>query len=209
MIASQISASQYASQAAVQRNVQAEEQNRTRESESLGGAGALAAQNRYQAGFEVLKASFEVSISAGSQPQYLLYRSAVDHIHRSLESELGANAVQNANAAQNPAASSPDNSPEATASRILSFSTGFYEQYAQQHPGEDSEKLAQDFVDVIRRGFEKGFNEAKDILQGLQALNGNVAENVTRTYELVNSGYDQFLASLKPGESASNIQEGA
>jgi hypothetical protein len=188
MIASQISASRfggaYAGQT-VQKNTQTEEQDKTQESGKLS-ASALA-QSKYQAGVAVLQASFKVPISAGDQPQALLYRSVVDRINERLEPELGANAVQNL-------AVSQDDSPEAKADRILSFSTGLYEMYAQQHPGEDPEKVAQNFVDVIRRGFEKGFNEAKDILEGLQVFNGGVAEGVMKTYELVSKGYDQFLS---------------
>jgi hypothetical protein len=189
MIASQISASgfggAYAGQT-VQKNTQTEEQGKTQESGKLS-ASALATQSKHQAGVAVLQASFKVSISAGDQPQALLYRSAVDHINELLKPELGTNAVQNL-------AVSQDNSPEATADRILSFSTGLYEMYAQQHPGEDPEKVAQNFVDVVRGGFEKGFNEAKDILEGLQAFNGGVAEGVMKTYDLVSKGYDQFLS---------------
>jgi hypothetical protein len=197
MIASLISASglsgAYAGQT-VQKNTQTEEQGKTQESGKLS-TSALAAQNKHQAGIAILQASFKVSISAGDQPQALLYRSTVDRINELLGPELGTNAVQNP-------AVSQDDSPEATANRILSFSTGLYETYAQQHPDEDPEKLAQNFVDVIRSGFEKGFNEAKDILESLQVFNGGTAEGVMKTYELVNKGYDQFLsdklAAVKP-----------
>jgi hypothetical protein len=189
MMASQISASgfsgAYAGQT-VQKNTQTEEQGKTQESGKLS-ASALATQNRHQAGVAILQASSRVSISAGDQPQSLLYRSVVDRINEQLGSELSANAVQKP-------AVSQDNSPEATADRILSFSTGLYETYAQQHPGEDPEKVARNFVDVIRGGFEKGFNEAKDILEGLQVFNGGVAEGVMKTYDLVSKGYDQFLS---------------
>jgi hypothetical protein len=207
MIASQISTSgqggAYAGQT-VQKNTQAEEQGRAQESGELS-AGALAARSKYQAGIAILQASFKVSISAADQPQALLYRSAVDHINQLLEPELGANALQNL-------AVSQDNSPEATAGRILSFSTGFYENYASQHPGEDPEKLAQDFVGVIRRGFEQGFNEARDILESLQVFQGDIAAGVMKTYDLVNKGYDQFLAdklsALQLPEDAAGIREG-
>lgn len=191
----------YASQLSTQKSAQTKEQDKAQEGEKLG-ASALVAQSRYQAGLQILQSSFQVSISAGNQPQALLFRSAVDHINELLEPELGANALQNL-------ATSQDNSPEATAGRILSFSTGLYEIYAQQHPGEDPEKLATDFVGVIRRGFEQGFNEAKNILQGLQVFGGDVAAGVTKTYELVTQGYDQFLAdklaALKPPEEAVRI----
>jgi hypothetical protein len=189
----------YAGQQTAQKSAQVEERGKAQESERLG-AGALAGQSRYQTGLQILQASFSVSISAGDQPQALLFRSSVDHINQLLEPELGVNTLPNS-------AISQDYSPEATAGRILSFSTGFYETYAKQHPGEDPEKLATDFVDVIRRGFEKGFDEAKNILEGLQAFNGDVAAGVMKTYELVTKGYDQFLAdklaTLKPAEEAS------
>lgn len=193
----------YAAQAAAQKNALAEgqEQDKTQKLS----ASALIAQSKNQASRQILESSFSVSISAGSQSQTLLFRSAVDHINQLLEPELGANALQNL-------AVSQDNSPEATAGRILSFSTGFYENYALQHPGEDPEKLAQDFVGVIRRGFEQGFNEARDILQSLQVFQGDISAGVMKTYDLVNKGYDQFLAdklaALRPTEDAAGIREG-
>jgi hypothetical protein len=201
MITSSVSTSQqggaYAAQAAAQKNARAEEQDKTQSSGKLGAA-ALAEQSRYQASSQILQASFSVSISAGGQSQTLLFRSAIDRINEQLEPELGTNALQNPAVPQ-------DYSPEATAGRILSFSTGFYDAYAQQHPGEDPGKIAQDFVDLIRGGFEKGFNDAKDILQGLQAFGGEVEAGVMKTYELVSQGYDQFLsdrlAALNPAEN--------
>jgi hypothetical protein len=184
----------YAAQAAAR--ARTEEQDKTQSSGKLG-ASALAEQSRYQASSQILQASFSVSISAGNQSQTLLFRSAIDSINEKLESELGANAAQNPAIPQ-------DYSPEATAGRILSFSTGFYDAYAQQHSGEDPEELAQNFVDLVRGGFEKGFNEAKDILQGLRVFGGEVEAGVTKTYELVSQGYDQFLsdklAALRPTE---------
>ncbi|MDR0440014.1 MAG: DUF5610 domain-containing protein [Candidatus Accumulibacter sp.] len=184
----------YTAQAAAQRNARAEEQDKTQSSGKLG-AGALAEQSRYQASSQILQASFSISISAGEQSQTLLFRSAIDRINERLETEVGANALQNPAVPQ-------DYSPEATAGRILSFSTGFYDAYARQHPGEDPETLAQNFVDVIRSGFERGFDDAKNILQGLRAFSGNVEAGVMRTYELVSQGYDQFLsnrlAALRP-----------
>ena len=64
-----------------------------------------------------------------------------------------------------------------------------------QNPDKDPETLVKDFVGVIRGGFEKGFNEASQILQGLGVLNGNVAEGINKTYELVQKGYDDFLSN--------------
>ena len=89
-----------------------------------------------------------------------------------------------------------DNSPEATAGRILSMSTAFFEAYAAQHADEDPETVVRNFVELIRGGFEQGYREAEDILNGLGVLGEGspVAEGIQKTYALVQQGYDDFLA---------------
>ncbi|PTD97547.1 DUF5610 domain-containing protein [Pseudothauera lacus] len=140
---------------------------------------------------QILQSSLEVSIKAGDDALALLYRSAIDSLNETLEAELGPNAIENAAANQ-------DNSPEATAERILSFATGFFEAFAAQRPDGDAEQVARDFVDLIRGGFEKGFNEARDILDGLGVLGGEVESAIMKTFELVHKGLDDFLASKLP-----------
>ncbi len=130
-----------------------------------------------------------VTLTAGQQSQSLLYRSSIDRINDALAPQMGPNAIQNT------IASGMDTSPEATANRILSFSTAFFERYAAQNPGKDPSQVATDFVNLIRGGFEKGFNEAKNILSGLGVLQGDVASGIQQTWDLVQKGYDDFLAS--------------
>lgn len=155
---------------------------------------------RAQLGAQIMQASLDVSISSGNNSMALLYRSAIDSINEHLEPTLGPNAIQNA--------MSQDNSPEGTAGRILSMSTGFYEAYAAQRPNDDPEEVLRDFVDVIRGGFEKGYNEAVGILQGLGVMGEGsfVAEEIGKTFQLVQQGYDDFLSArlqeLKPQEQA-------
>lgn len=143
-----------------------------------------------QLGAQIMQASMDVSISSGNNSLALLYRSAIDSINEYLAPTLGPNAIQNA--------MSQDNSPEGTAGRILSVSTGFYEAYAAQRPNDDPEEVLRDFVDVIRGGFEKGYNEAVGILQGLGVMGEGsfVAEEIGKTFTLVQQGYDDFLESM-------------
>jgi hypothetical protein len=143
---------------------------------------------KHQLNVQILEASANVSIAAGDKSQALLFRSAIDHINELLAPELGPNAIENA------VANGVDASAEATAARIVSLSTGFYESYARQHPGDDPEQLVTNFVNLIRGGFEKGFGEARDILEGLGVFNGEVQSGVQKTFELVQKGYDDFLA---------------
>jgi len=152
-------------------------------------AAGISSAVRKSVNVQILQSSAEISIKAGEKSLALLYRSAIERINETLLPELGPNAIQNA------VASGVDTSPEATADRIVSLSTAFFAGYAAQHPGKDPDKLATDFIALIRGGFEKGFNEAKDILKGLGVLNGDIADGIQRTYDLVQKGYDDFLAS--------------
>ncbi|GGX90974.1 DUF5610 domain-containing protein [Vogesella alkaliphila] len=141
--------------------------------------------------------SLNVSIGAGNKSQQLLYRSAIDKINELLAPDFGPDALQTA-------ADKQDNSAAATAERILSLSLGFYDAYAQQHPEMSEEERATSFVALVRGGFEQGFNEARDILDGLKVLGGDIASGIQQTFELVQKGYDDFLASKLPPKSDSS-----
>ncbi len=139
---------------------------------------------RTQQNAAILQASLEVSIGAKNEPLALLYKSAIDGLNEVLKADLGENAIQNA--------MSQDNSSEGTAGRIVSLSTGFFEAYKTQHTGEDPETVLQNFMSTIRSGFEKGYQEAVDILEGLQVFEGNIATDIQKTYDLVLQGYADF-----------------
>ena len=142
---------------------------------------------RDQLNVQILEASAKVSLKAGDQSQALLFRGAIERINELLSPTLGPDAIQ--------AKMSEDNSAEATAERILSLSTGFFDAYAAQRPDDDPDQVAKDFVNLIRGGFEKGFGEAKEILEGLKVFSGDIESGVMKTYELVSKGYDDFLSS--------------
>ena len=138
----------------------------------------------------ILQASMAVSIRAGDESQALLFRTAIEGINEALAPTLGPDAIQNAMV--------QDNSAEATAGRIVSMSTAFFDAYAARRPEDDPETVLRDFMDVIRGGFEKGFGEARDILSGLGVFNGAVEADVTKTRELVLQGYDRFMLERLP-----------
>lgn len=86
--------------------------------------------------------------------------------------------------------------PEKVADRIL----GFIGQLVGQETdtGRRSELLKQ-----VRAGVEKGFAEARDILDGLGVLKGDIAANVDRTYALIQDGLDK-LATNESGVTPDN-----
>ncbi|MCL6484445.1 MAG: DUF5610 domain-containing protein, partial [Janthinobacterium lividum] len=84
------------------------------------------------------------------------------------------------------------------------LSTGFFDAYKKQNPGLDDATALSKFMDTISGGMEKGFKEARDILSGLNVLNGDLASNIDKTYELVQKGYADFIAAR-----SSNKDDGA
>ena len=137
----------------------------------------------------ILQSSLEVSVSEGNESLALLYKAAIEGINDVLEPELGSNAIQNTYD------SGLDVSPEATADRIVSLSTAFFSLYQEQHPELSDEQAANKFADIIGGGIDKGFAEARDILEGLKVLEGDIASNIDTTYDLVQQGLKAFVDS--------------
>lgn len=161
-------------------------------------AAAALREQRSRQNAAIVASSETAAIRAGNEPLALLFRSAIDQINAALEPTLGANAIQNA--------ANQDNSPEGTAGRIVALSTGFFEAFKEQHPDEPDDEVLKSFMETIRGGFEQGFNEAKGILKGLQVLDGDVADGINRTYDLVIEGYAAFEARIKDGQGDAGTQ---
>lgn len=127
----------------------------------------------------ILQASLDVSISSGNDSLALLYRTAVNELNKVLETDLGSSAIQKAYD------SGLDVTPEATAERIVSLSANFFSSYQNQHPEMDYQTQVESFVGIISGGIDQGFAEARDILDGLNVLEGDIAANIDTTYTMV------------------------
>ena len=144
-------------------------------------------RTRLQLNASIMQASLNVSIGSENEPLALLYKTAITNINEALKGQYGDDAIQNA--------ASQDNSAEATANRIVSLSTGFFDAFKKQNPDLDDDVALSKFMDTISGGMEKGFKEARDILGGLKVLGGDIAGNIDKTYELVQKGYADFIAA--------------
>ncbi|HEY0063285.1 MAG TPA: DUF5610 domain-containing protein [Telluria sp.] len=142
----------------------------------------------------IVQTSISVSLSSGNEPLALLLKSAINGINEALQPTLGKDAIQNAAATQ-------DNSAEATAQRIVSLSTAFYAAYREQKGLEDNEASRKEFIGVIQGGFEKGFKEAQDVLEGFKVLGGDIAAGINKTRDLVLKGYQDFITPPAPPAS--------
>jgi len=117
--------------------------------------------------------------SAADNPMALLFKTAIEEINKQLEPTLGANATQSAYE------SNIDVSPEATADRIIQGSTAFYQAFKEQNSDLNEEESLNEFLNVIGAGIEKGFDQAKDILESLSVLEGDIATNIDLTFDFV------------------------
>lgn len=136
----------------------------------------------------ILDASFEgSSFSAGNEPMVLTYKAAVEKINEILAPELGVERPLEASLEEG-----LDVSPEATADRIVSLTTSMLMNYLEANPDLETSEAVDRFVDVISGGIAQGFAEARDILDGLGVLEGDIASNIDKTYELVQQGLQEF-----------------
>lgn len=88
-----------------------------------------------------------------------------------------------------------DYTPEKVAGRIL----GFIEQRLQseQAAGADTGKL-QKLLEQARGGVEKGFAEARAILDGMGVLQGKVASDIDDTYQKIQDGFSDLTQRFNP-----------
>jgi len=91
-----------------------------------------------------------------------------------------------------------DVTPEKTADRIVKQVTGLFGLYAKQNPDLEGEDLVNGFMDTIRGGVQKGYDEAFAILEGLGAFGfDDVQGGVERTKELIDEKLGLFEQELR------------
>lgn len=98
--------------------------------------------------------------------------------------------------------SAGDFSPDKVASRISDFVAAGLD--AARARGASDEKL-QSLYDAALGGVQKGFAEARDVLESLQLLNGQIAEQVDETEKLT----FEALNGLAPGNASASSSESA
>ena len=170
----------------------------------------------------VLIESLDVSISSGKQSQTLLFHASITNINQILSAESGGQNSDGSDGSssstlqisstqlsisvqqQSGQSSDDDNSPQATAKRILDGATSLFGLYKQQHPELSADQQAQNFVGLIRQGFEQGYQEATGILKNLNVFNGDVASGIQQTHDLVEQGLDAFLQQNQSASTQSS-----
>ena len=152
---------------------------------------SISVSSKKQLNAAIIESSLKYSTTVGDQPLALTLKTALQGINEALQASGVENKVEETYE------SGIDFSPEATAERIVSFSTQFLGAFREQNPDMSEEESLTAFVDIISSGIDQGFDEAKEILGGLKVLEGEVSETIDKTYELVQSGLQAFVDALK------------
>lgn len=146
--------------------------------------------HKQQLNASIIESSLKFNSTIGSQPLSLVLKTALQGINEALQ-EMGIDT-----SVEDAYESGIDFSPEATAERIVSFSTQFLSSYREQHPEMNEEESLSSFVNIISGGIDQGFGEARDILSALSVLEGEIGDNIDKTYTLVQEGLQSFVDSF-------------
>lgn len=151
---------------------------------------SIALTQKQQLNASIIESSIKFNSTLGDQPLSLVLKTALQGINEALK-EMGVDT-----SVEDAFESGIDFSPEATAERIVSFSTQFLSAYREQNADMDDEESLTSFMNIIRGGIDQGFDEAKDILSALNVLDGDIADNIDKTYALVQDGLQAFVDLL-------------
>jgi len=84
-----------------------------------------------------------------------------------------------------------DYTPESVSKQILNFVKSAIDRAESR--GDDVREI----ISQAKQGIDLGFEQAENILSGLNALSGKIAEGVQKTYEMINGGMEEIIASFK------------
>ena len=142
--------------------------------------------NKQKLNATIMENQLKLSTGENDNSMKLLYKTALEGINSELEAEFGPNAAEKIKA------SGVDTSPEATADRIVGFATAFYQKYSEQNPDMPEEERLDKFLALVGGGVDKGFEDARSILDGLGVLQGKIADDIDSTYSLIQEGFAKF-----------------
>ncbi len=90
-----------------------------------------------------------------------------------------------------------DTSPEATAKRIVAFSTGFFAAFKNNNKNAGDTEGVDRFAALVKDAVKKGFEDAGQILSGIGQISPEVQGGIDKTHALVTKGLDDFADQQK------------
>ncbi len=157
--------------------------------------------NKQKLNAAIMENQLKLSAGDDDNSMKLLYKTALEGINSELEAEFGPNAAEKIKN------SGVDTSPQATADRIVGFATAFYQKYSEQNPDMPEEERLDKFLALVGGGVDKGFEDARGVLDGLGVLNGKIAEDIDSTYSLIQDGFAKFREMILNPDKTTEDQD--
>lgn len=157
--------------------------------------------NKQKLNAAIMENQLKLSAGEDDNSMKLLYKTALEGINSELEAEFGPNAAEKIKN------SGVDTSPQATADRIVGFATAFYQKYSEQYPDMPEEERLDKFLALVGGGVDKGFEDARGVLDGLGVLNGKIAEDIDSTYSLIQDGFAKFREMILNPDKTTEDQD--
>ncbi|KKL00711.1 hypothetical protein EIK76_15180 [Rheinheimera mesophila] len=189
-----------ASNASAQAQANKAESSEKTEEKKLSGYDA-SRMNKQKLNAAIMENQLKLSAGEDDNSMKLLYKTALEGINKELEAEFGPNAAEKIKN------SGVDTSPQATADRIVGFATAFYQKYAEQNPDMPEEERLDKFLALVGGGVDKGFEDARSVLDGLGVLNGKIAEDIDSTYSLIQDGFAKFREMILNPDKTTEDQD--
>lgn len=189
-----------ASNASAQAQANKAESSEKTEEKKLSGYDA-SRLNKQKLNAAIMENQLKLSAGEDDNSMKLLYKTALEGINKELETEFGPNAAEKIKN------SGVDTSPQATADRIVGFATAFYQKYAEQNPDMPEEERLDKFLALVGGGVDKGFEDARSVLDGLGVLNGKIAEDIDSTYSLIQDGFAKFREMILNPDKTTEDQD--
>ena len=133
--------------------------------------------------------------SANENSLKLTFQAAIEKLNEILSAELGLTEDASAPISEETLKQQGGMeywTPENTAQRIVDGSTAFFTAFQSANPDLEGEALVDRFIEVVGGGVTQGFEEAKDLLGDMKVLEGSIADNIDKTYALVQEGFQNF-----------------
>ncbi|MBU1618368.1 MAG: DUF5610 domain-containing protein [Gammaproteobacteria bacterium] len=178
----------------------AAESSETTEEKKLSGYES-SRMNKQKLNATIMENQLKLSTGDDDNSMKLLYKTALEGINSELEAEFGPNAAEKIKN------SGVDTSPQATADRIVGFATAFYQKFSEQNPDMPEEERLDKFLALVGGGVDKGFEDARGILDGLGVLQGKVADDIDSTYSLIQDGFAKFREMILNPDKTTEDQE--
>jgi len=93
-----------------------------------------------------------------------------------------------------------DFSAKATAERIFSFTTSFYDMYKGKNPEMSEEEVREGFEKLVRGSVDKGYEEAMGLLSAHELDKDSGKDLAAQTMSTLHSMLDEFFANLRSGK---------